>query len=48
MSEIGQVKAILGRQMRGKHLWYEVEKVGRRKSDSPFRPNPLHGFVPFH
>ncbi|KOO35268.1 hypothetical protein Ctob_006459 [Chrysochromulina tobinii] len=38
MKEIGQVAAIVGRQMRGKALWYEIEKTGRKKMDTQWVP----------
>ena len=38
MKDIGQVAAIVGRQMRGKALWYEIEKTGRKKMDTQWVP----------
>jgi len=36
--EVGQIADVIGRQTRGKSLWYEVEKVGRKKSDTQWVP----------
>jgi len=52
MTDIGQVAAVTGRQMRGKALWYEVEKVGRKKGDTQWVPlteleNPRGLFKPY-
>lgn len=38
MGTIGAVCDVTGRQMRGKTLWYEVEKTGRKKLDRQWYP----------
>jgi len=38
MKAIGQVCDVVGRQMRGKDLWYEIVKTGRRKDDTQWFP----------
>ena len=52
MAEVGQIKDIIGRQMRGKALWYEVKKTGRRDNDTQWIPlteleNPRGLFRPY-
>merc|ERR1719424_1544853 len=38
MKDIGMVSEISGRQQRGKQLWYEVVKTGRKKNDTQWFP----------
>ena len=38
MTDIGSVESISGRQQRGKQVWYEVVKLGRRKGDTQWAP----------
>ena len=38
MTDIGSVNEVSGRQMRGKQMWYEVVKTGRKKSDTQWVP----------
>ena len=38
MKDIGMVSEIIGRQQRGKQLWYEVVKSGRKKNDTQWFP----------
>eukprot|EP00308_Calcidiscus_leptoporus_P024138 CAMPEP_0119354166 /NCGR_PEP_ID=MMETSP1334-20130426/3204_1 /TAXON_ID=127549 /ORGANISM="Calcidiscus leptoporus, Strain RCC1130" /LENGTH=1441 /DNA_ID=CAMNT_0007367649 /DNA_START=67 /DNA_END=4392 /DNA_ORIENTATION=- len=38
MKESGACCAIIGRQQRGRHLWYEIQKTGRMKDDTQFFP----------
>ena len=40
MKDIGMVSEISGRQQRGKQLWYEVVKTGRKKNDTQVRRSP--------
>jgi elongation factor 3 len=52
MKETGQVCEVLGRQMRGKQMWYEVRKTGRKKGDNHWFPleeltNPKGLFRPY-
>ena len=37
-TQIGSVGRVVGRQQRGKSLWYEIEKVGRKKTDTQWYP----------
>jgi len=52
MKDIGQVSDVIGRQMRGKALWYEIVKTGRKKDDTQWVPleeleNPRGLFKPY-
>ena len=38
MKEVGMVHDVTGRQQRGKAVWYEVIKSGRRKNDAQWYP----------
>ena len=38
MTQRGEIEAIIGRAERGKQLWYEVQKVGRKKEDTVWEP----------
>ena len=38
MTDIGMVCEVTGRQQRGKAIWYEVVKTGRKKSDTQYFP----------
>jgi hypothetical protein len=38
MTQRGEIEAIIGRAERGKQLWYEVQKVGRKKDDTVWEP----------
>merc|ERR1719387_1133244 len=38
MTQTGQIRAVIGRQQRGKALWYEVVKTGRPDSDAQYYP----------
>jgi elongation factor 3 len=38
MTQRGEIDAIIGRAERGKQLWYEVQKVGRKKDDTVWEP----------
>ena len=38
MTDIGSVSEVAGRQQRGKHMWYEVVKTGRKKTDTMWVP----------
>jgi len=38
MKQIGSVCDVVGRQQRGKDLWYEIVKTGRRKDDTQWFP----------
>jgi len=51
MRDIGSVCEVSGRQQRGKQMWYEVVKTGRKKGDTQWFPleeikNPK-GFKPY-
>ena len=35
---MGAVSDVTGRQQRGKQMWYEVTKVGRKKNDTQWFP----------
>jgi elongation factor 3 len=38
MRDIGSVAEVTGRQQRGKQMWYEVVKTGRKKNDTQWFP----------
>jgi elongation factor 3 len=38
MTQRGEIEAIVGRAERGSKLWYEVNKVGRKKDDTVWEP----------
>ncbi len=38
MTQRGEIEEIIGRAERGKQLWYEVVKVGRKKDDTVWEP----------
>ena len=38
MTQRGEIEAIIGRAERGKQLWYEVQKVGRKQNDTVWEP----------
>jgi elongation factor 3 len=38
MTQRGEIEEIIGRAERGKQLWYEVVKVGRKKDDTIWEP----------
>jgi len=38
MTQRGEIEAIIGRAERGKKMWYEVQKVGRKANDTVWEP----------
>jgi elongation factor 3 len=38
MTQRGEIEAVIGRAERGSKLWYEVQKVGRKKDDTIWEP----------